>query len=282
MIKYANLHLHSTYSDAQFTPGQLVLIGKSLGYRALALTDHDTDGGSKKFVSYARNLGLDAMIGAELTGLYEGTNLHLVALDYDYDNPALRAFINERVEKRTEACRKQVERGLALGLMDGITWDDVERLHPEGTWCCIDTVYDTYKRLNIPAPSNLRANVFAHPDAKKFNFKSAPAEKVIKLVREAGGVMVLAHPHWYHPFDWQKHLPTLVEYGVNGIEVSHPHNFHNTPSLARAAAKKYNLYVSGGTDHTGPMSGCDGLNAVPAGHGVSEEEYWMIKERRLG
>lgn len=46
-VKYANLHLHSTYSDAGFTPHQLVLIGKSLGYKALALTDHETDGGNR-------------------------------------------------------------------------------------------------------------------------------------------------------------------------------------------------------------------------------------------
>lgn len=44
-MKYANLHLHSTYSDASLTPEQLVFIGKSLGYYALALTDHETDAG---------------------------------------------------------------------------------------------------------------------------------------------------------------------------------------------------------------------------------------------
>jgi predicted metal-dependent phosphoesterase TrpH len=47
-MKYANCHLHSTYSDAQLTPAQLVLIGKSLGYKAQALTDHETDGGVKE------------------------------------------------------------------------------------------------------------------------------------------------------------------------------------------------------------------------------------------
>ena len=39
-MKYANLHLHSNFSDGGFTPKQLIRIGKSLGYRALALTDH--------------------------------------------------------------------------------------------------------------------------------------------------------------------------------------------------------------------------------------------------
>lgn len=49
-MQYANLHLHSTFSDAGFTPGQLVKIGKALGYGALALTDHETDGGCASFM----------------------------------------------------------------------------------------------------------------------------------------------------------------------------------------------------------------------------------------
>ena len=53
-MKYANLHLHSTYSDGVLTPEQLVHIGKSLGYRALALTDHETDGGVSRFMEVAR------------------------------------------------------------------------------------------------------------------------------------------------------------------------------------------------------------------------------------
>ena len=56
-MKYANLHLHSIYSDGLLTPHQLVIIGKSLGYRALALTDHETDGGVRPFMNSARSEG---------------------------------------------------------------------------------------------------------------------------------------------------------------------------------------------------------------------------------
>ena len=56
-MKYGNLHLHSVYSDSQFTPYQLVLIGKSLGYRALALTDHWSDAGFDEFFGYAKAEG---------------------------------------------------------------------------------------------------------------------------------------------------------------------------------------------------------------------------------
>ena len=48
------------------------------------------------------------------------------------------------------------------------------------------------------------------------------------------------------------------------------------------AAKTYKLYHSGGTDHTGPMSGCGNTNAIPVFNGITEEEYTVLKERRLG
>ena len=115
-MKYANLHLHSTYSDAQFTPTQLYLIGKSLGYRAMAVTDHETDGGVKELMAYASGQGgMDVISGCEFYGKYDGVSLHLTALDYDMNDPKLRAFIQERVDQRNECTRKCVERGIKLG-----------------------------------------------------------------------------------------------------------------------------------------------------------------------
>ena len=71
-------------------------------------------------------------------------------------------------------------------------------------------------------------------------------------------------------------------YGLNGIEVSHPSLYRNYAALAVEAAEKYNLYRCGGTDHTGAMSCCGGNLAIPALEGITDEEFMMIKERRLG
>lgn len=70
--------------------------------------------------------------------------------------------------------------------------------------------------------------------------------------------------------------------GLNGIEVSHPDNKENTPELAVEAAKQYNLYHCGGTDHTGLMPGMGGKHAVPALQGLTEDEYFTLRERRRG
>lgn len=100
---------------------------------------------------------------------------------------------------------------------------------------------------------------------------------MIRTVRNAGGIVALAHPNN------QTHLvERLVGYGLNGIEVSHPSLRDNTAYLAAEAADTFNLYRCGGTDHTGPMSGCGGANARSALHGLTYEEYETLIERRLG
>ncbi len=276
-MKYANLHLHSIYSDAQFTPEQLVLIGKSLGYKAIAITDHETDGAVKRLFDYARSENFEAMVGCEFYGSHDGHSLHLTALDYDYEHPAIRAFIKERCDLRAEFTRKSVERGIELGILQDITWNDITDHAPDGTWICIDTVINTLKAKRIPIPDNLRIECFKAPEIRAQAPKSPTAEDVIKVVRKADGVIALAHP-----YNKTHYIPELVDMGLNGVEVSHPDNRENTSALAVAAAKEFNLYRCGGTDHTGPMSGCAGKLACPVFNGVTEEEYFTIKERRLG
>ena len=69
---------------------------------------------------------------------------------------------------------------------------------------------------------------------------------------------------------------------LNGIEVCHPDMDEKTTILAKEAAKAFHLYRSGGTDHTGAMSACGGAHAVPALQGIDEEDFYIIKERKLG
>ena len=277
-MKYANLHLHSTFSDAQFTPEQLLLIGKSLGYGAMALTDHETDGGVRRLMKYARaEGGVDIISGIEFCASFEGTEPHITALDYDMDNNEFRAFVKERLEKREECTRKRFEIGIRDGVIQGITWNDVLDVAEENSYICIDTVFNAFRAKRLPIPSDMRAKCFNSPEAKTYSVPYPSPEVIIKLIRNAGGIATLAHPEKQLHF-----VPQFVEWGLNGIEVCHPDLSENTEIEARKLAKQYNLYCSGGTDHTGPMSGCGGGYAIPVFNGVDQDEYTILKERRLG
>jgi hypothetical protein len=79
-----------------------------------------------------------------------------------------------------------------------------------------------------------------------------------------------------------EHVPALVDWGLNGIEIDHAELSPGRCGLALEAAETYNLYHCGGTDHTGPMGGNEGKDAIPVFNGVTEEEYFTLVERRLG
>lgn len=280
-MKFANLHLHSIHSDSQFTPEQLLFIGKSLGYQAMALTDHETDSGIKEFSAIAKTLEIEMVSGVEFYGKEDGVSLHLTALDYDPEDPGIRSFIAHRCRLQADYTRKCVERGIRLGYIESLTWNDVLEIAPDGAWLCIDSVMRAMqiKKL-VPADydwTEFRNNVFKAPETKTFKSPMPTACEVIKAVRKAGGVIALAHPKNKTMF-----VEKLVTYGLNGIEVCHPDLNEEQSALAEEAAKAFRLYRCGGTDHTGPMSGCGGKYAIPAFHGVSEADFYCLKQRSLG
>ncbi len=77
---YIELHCHSAFSflDGASLPEQLALTASQLGYPALALTDHNGLYGSMAFAQEAKQLGLQAITGAELT-LLDGSHVTLLA-----------------------------------------------------------------------------------------------------------------------------------------------------------------------------------------------------------
>ena len=142
---------------------------------------------------------------------------------------------------------------------------------------CIDSVLNAYRYKRIELPENLRQDVFKAPETLAMKPESPTAEEVIKVIRKEGGVAILSHPNN------RMHLvKELVAMGLNGIETDHPSLTEETASLSLEAAKTFKLYSSGGTDHTGPMSGCSGRHARPVFNSITEEEFYTIKDRCLG
>ena len=80
MAEYVELHCHSCFSfrEGASTPLELVLQARTLGYPALALTDHDGLAGAMEFARTAKEWGVQPIIGAEVT-LRDGTHLTLLA-----------------------------------------------------------------------------------------------------------------------------------------------------------------------------------------------------------
>ena len=246
MEHLADLHTHTTYSDGILSPLELFKKAKSVGLDAIAITDHDTMDGYLNGLQYAQELGIQLVPGIELSCYENGRDYHILGFFQDPDNINLKnnltLFRHER-EKRAERIVKKLNK-----LNINITLNDVlekaglapvARPHiaavliEHGHTTDIKSSFDSYLSFGKPAYE------------PKWNF---PVELGVKVLNEAGGVAILAHPGRYLP---QQVLARFIQKGLDGIEVIHPSHSEETQSYYRALVGHYCLLSSGGSDFHG-------------------------------
>lgn len=284
---YGNLHFHSTHSDGVYSPTELVRIGKEEGYRALVLTDHDVASGVPEFMKACRENDIETLMGTEFTCEGWGECFHMLGFDYDPNHHETAAMLRYLSEKETFISHEQFDYCIARGYFHGITWEEVEQNNPGLTWFCNEPVFRTLKAKGMM--TDLDYWVFLKHFLEyrpKYNpYRMPTAETMVQLIRAAGGVPVLAHPH-----NQVQYVERLVDLGLMGVECSHEGVKPDEACALRELAAKHNLYTTGGTDHHGNMGGEETrfpdhnneYHLEPLTYGVTQEEFLCLKERRKG
>ena len=250
MTPYANLHLHSTHSDGVYTPTELVAIAKQEGYRALALTDHDTVTGCPEMKVACEKEGLEFLFGAE----FSVPKYHIVGFGFDPTYPQMKQYLADMALRQTDNTRQCFDLAASKGDINGITWDEVLDFNPDVAWLCNNHVFRAMKAKGLIVESeymhwfdqNFRKQRKLFPPLYDF----LPPDRLIKLIHDAGGIAILAHPNGK-----LGDIPGLVEYGLDGIEVWHPDLPEDERTRAHDVAREYGLMISGGTDHSGLCGG---------------------------
>ena len=253
---FANLHSHSTHSDGVFSPKELVTVAKNEGYAAISLTDHDTVSGYGELKEACDACGMETVFGTEFSSPYpaKGTAFHIVGFNFDPTHPAMAEYLCGLSESESHQTEVLFRRGLAEGLLDGITWDEVLAYNRSITWLCNEHVFRAMVAKGL-------ATYLDYPEFFKNVYGKHRAEvpplhpfmeveELIPLVHAAGGIICLAHP-----YSQMKTVPALCEMGLDGIEVFHPDLPIETRREALEAALAHDLYVSGGSDHSGLCGG---------------------------
>ncbi len=283
---FANCHFHSTFSDGDYTPEQLVEIAKKAGYGGLILTDHDTLRGCYFLQKAARKAGILSLIGCEFSTRYKGKSFHLVGVDFNPENKALKELIaygSNKQWKRTELLFQWgQERGT---LRKGITWQDVVNANPDHDYLCRNQVIRLMQEKGIyfeeewePIDPN-----FSYKDkereARVKELTGIPApqlEDAVRIIREAGGVPIVAHPMGMIPY-----AEELLAMGVMGFEISHPDCEQEELAFFARFCEQNGLYKSGGTDHSSLLSAADDGLPIECG-GIGEEDFMKLYRRELG
>ncbi len=240
--RWADLHLHTFHSDGTFSPEEVVRRAKGFGLACISITDHDTlDGiaGAKE----AADGELEILSGVELTVVFKERELHLLGYGFRLDDPALTAFLNRMKKYRVDRIQGMIDRlrshGVEISLEEVQAVAGVgsigrphlaEVLVKRGFVRSMDEAFQRY--IGDQAPCFIKGATLTVPEA-------------VRLVGEAGGVAILAHPHRLVEDGW---FPDLISSGIQGIEVYHS---DHDPSVARKYRKitqAHQLLVTGGSD----------------------------------
>jgi predicted metal-dependent phosphoesterase TrpH len=268
--KLIDLHMHSTYSDGQLTPRQLVDIAAERRLAAVALADHDCLDGVHEFVEAASAAGLESISAVELSCIHRGRDLHILGYGVDADDPTLKEMLRRFVETRERRGIKIIEKLAEIGVH--IDTDEVlkkagdgalgrphiaEALVAGGYAKDFSEVFEKYIGEDCPAYVE--------------KYKMSP-EEAAGYIHGACGLSFVAHPGFY--LDDMDGFRELLEEDFDGIEVYHSTHDAETAALLMEIAKELRLLTSGGSDFHG-FAGRDTLGEPK----VPYELFARIKER---
>ncbi len=248
-----DLHLHSTCSDGQYTPTELMHKVYDANIRKCALTDHDSVSGIKEARCACKNLGIEFISGIEISTKSKGIELHILGYNIDEDNPTLlertEFFRNER-DKRGKRIYEYLaslgvvlEEGSAERIANGANLGRphfAQAMLEQGYISDIREAFDKY---------------LATPDFEAHKFREECSWKeAIDLIHEAGGVAVLAHPGGYRKLDMESIEPIiyeLIDLGIDGIECFYSKHSKEETMFYVNIADANDLIVTIGSDYHG-------------------------------
>jgi len=292
----ADLHNHTTFSDGDFSPEKLVEQAKALGLKALGVTDHDTLKGLAKAVRAGDDCQIEVIPGVEVSirfkqPCFTGT-LHLLCY-----------FSRERLAD--DAFVSRFESIMGQGRGEGLVRDRIAQINrvfgPGGDSPLLkrEMVF-----LDIADYSeNATRRHFALALAEKFGLKDRETVNRIigndspaylpsgidlsqggAIIKELPVAAVLAHPaagsfpgagHYKEVlppiYVVEKIFPDFLAAGIHGLEVYYPGHTLEHREILKSWAKKYNLFVTGGSD-------CHDASERPLGvSGISESDFQIFK-----
>jgi 3',5'-nucleoside bisphosphate phosphatase len=240
------LQSHSTVSDGQLVPAQVVEEAAKAGVTTLALTDHDAIAGVPEAAEAAERLGLELVPAIEMSCVHEyAEDLHVCGywVDLEAIAPTCERAQRERIARAGEIVEKLRGEGFDLQLEDAVR--------------------EAGDALSIGRPHIARAagasgdlgpffEEYLVPGAKAFVPRRWPtAAQAVQAIKEAGGVAVVAHPYWdiSEPAEVEELIRAL---DVDGVEAFYPsHDREQTAHLLQLC-DELDLIPTASSDYHGP------------------------------
>jgi predicted metal-dependent phosphoesterase TrpH len=250
-----DLHSHSSASDGTEKPDEVVRRARGAGLDVLALTDHDTVAGMAAAAA-ALPAGLTLVPGMELSCRRDGMSVHMLAYLFDPDLPALAGECERIRRAREERGRQVVERLIELGVP--LSWEQVSALADGGVVGRPHIARAMVAAGAISEPAEAFTTEWIAPGGRAHVGRYAlDPVAAVRLVNEAGGATVLAHPRAGErgrtvPDTW---IAELAAAGLFGVEADHRDHDAGSRDQVRGLAAELGLATTGASDDHGELTG---------------------------
>lgn len=254
-----DLHVHSTASDGTHTPAEIIERAVRLRLGAVAITDHDTVAGARDAIAAGIPASMHFFTGIEISAASPPFypcrgSFHLLGYGIRLDDPALNAALIVLQKARRDRNPAMIHRLCDLGmdvsmaeLLEDAGDAQIGRPHiarlmiKKGYVASFDEAFDRYIGAGRPA----------YVDKYRIS-----CEKAIDLIRNAGGIAVLAHPGLLSAVKgvgFEDLVVGLKAMGLGGIEVYYPEHTPEQTTVYRRTAERFGLIMTGGTDFHGAI-----------------------------
>ena len=303
-----DFHTHSNVSDGELPPAVLVKEAVKQGLTALALTDHDTLGGLEAAKTAAKEEKLHFIPGIEVNinwtrgqsrqnvpGLGPGGEFHLLGLGINSPTPAFISAIEGLARKREARNREILERMVELSMIapngQEAAWDELltiaggKSTASRGSGNSLGRPHFAALLIKMKIVKNANQAFARYLGVGKPLYVPKEGlifEEAVALIRESGGIPVLAHPislfvAWGRLPDLIK---TLKDMGLMGLEAWHPTAKPGACRRLEALANSLSLYVTEGSDYHGSIRPDRKLGYSSKGRKIDDSLLDAIPELR--
>lgn len=236
-----DFHSHTRESDGALAPEELVAMMRARGVRIFSITDHDT---MKAYGQFAADFAR-VIPGIEINTTWEDNEVHVLGygLPLGDDTPLATVLAENREFRRTRVDRMVAAldaAGYPITVAEVVAESDggdalgrphvAKALIRKGLVKDVETAFRDL--LTRGKPGYMPSNYITPAGA-------------IDVIRESGGVPVLAHPGRLKD---ESIIDELIERGLAGLEVFYPTHNASQTAIFREKAERNGLVMTAGSD----------------------------------
>jgi predicted metal-dependent phosphoesterase TrpH len=242
-----DLHSHTTASDGQHPPGELLALAATAGVKALAVTDHDTVAALVEARQAAEPLGIELVPGIEVSSFLSGREIHILGHFVDPSDANLARYQLRLGDERRERMERMVERMRELGFP--VSMDEVLAIARDAQLGRPHLARALVEKRICTSVKEAFDRFLADGKPAWVDRFRLPASEAIQMIHDAGGTATLAHPGSSRVNEFE--IKQLREVGLDGLEVHHSDHVPSHREKLLRVAKELELIPTAGSDFHG-------------------------------